>query len=264
MRSPLLAVEELGAGRPLVLLHGLATSSVIWAGVLGGLSHTRRVLTVDLPGFGRSAPVEGDFELERVAARIARGLASRGITGPYDVVGHSLGGVVAATLAASRPRTVGRLVLVAPAGLAPLPPLAVRFLSAAADPVLAARRRLAPLVDLPLGRRALLSFAAADGARIPPAHARMMVQASSEARRTSAALIAVGEIDLRAVLERVRAPVGAIWGEADRTIPAAYAAMLAQARPGIPIELIAGGGHVVMAERPSEFTAALQRLLDRL
>jgi len=82
-----------GAGLPLALLRGLATSRVIWAAVLGELLRTRHVVTVDLPGFGRSAAVGAEFELEPVAARIARGLAARGIAGPYDVVGHSLGGV---------------------------------------------------------------------------------------------------------------------------------------------------------------------------
>jgi pimeloyl-ACP methyl ester carboxylesterase len=260
--SPLLAIDEVGVGPPLVLLHGLATSSVIWAAVLGELSRTRHVVTVDLPGFGRSAAVGAEFELEPVAARIARGLAARGIAGPYDVVGHSLGGVVAAALAAARPRSVDRLVLVAPAGLAPLPQAALRLLSAAADPLLAARRRLAALVELPLGRRALLTFAAADGARIPPSQARMMVQASAEARRTSAALTTVGATDLRALLDRVRAPVGVIWGDADRTISSAYAPLLARERPGVRTEIVAGAGHVVMAERPAEFSAALVRLLD--
>ena len=264
MSSPLLAIDEAGAGPPLVLLHGLATSSVIWAAVVGELSRTRRVVTVDLPGFGRSAPVDDDFELERVASRIAHGLAARGVTGPYDIVGHSLGGVVAAALAANRPRSAARLVLVAPAGLAPLPPIAVRMLAAAADPLLAARRRLAPLAELPLGRRALLTFAAADGARIPPSQARMMMQASAQARRTSAALATVAATDLRALLERVRAPIGVIWGDADRTISSVYARMLMQARPDARIEIIHGAGHVVMAERPTEFTAALLRLLERL
>jgi pimeloyl-ACP methyl ester carboxylesterase len=154
-------------------------------------------------------------------------------------------------------------VLVAPAGLTPLAPIAVRLLSAAADPVLAARRRLAPLAELPLGRRALLAFAAADGARIPPSQARMMVQASAQARRTSAALTTVGATDLRALLRRVSAPVGAIWGGTDGTSPAVYARTLAQARPDTRIEIIAGAGHVVMAEQPDAFTAALRRLLKR-
>ena len=262
MSSPLVAIDEAGEGQPLVLLHGLATSSVIWAAVVGELSRTRRVVTVDLPGFGRSEPVGADFELERVASRIAHGLAGHGVTGPYAVVGHSLGGVVAAALAATRPRSVDRLVLVAPAGLAPLPPIAARLLAAAADPLLAARRRLAPLVELPAGRRALLAFAAADGAQIAPSQARMMVRASAEARRTGAALTTAGATDLHALLDRVRAPIGVIWGDSDRTIPSAYAQVLGRARPDAPVEIIPGAGHVVMAERPTEFAAALLRLLD--
>jgi pimeloyl-ACP methyl ester carboxylesterase len=264
MTSPLLAVEEQGSGPPLVLLHGLATSGVIWTPVIDELARTRRVLSVDLPGFGRSAPVGDDFDLERVSARIARGLAARGVRGPYDLVGHSLGGLVATALAAARPRSVARLVLVAPAGLAELPPIAVAVLARAAEPVLAARRRLAPLADLPVARRALLSFAAADGARIPPSQARLMVEASADARRTGEALQTVGETDLLTLLARVRGPVGAIWGDADRTIPAGHARRLAAARPDVRIEMIAGGGHVVMAEQPHDFTSALLRLLAHL
>ena len=58
-----------------------------------------------------------DFDLRRVADRIVRGLAGRGLQGPFDLVGHSLGAMVAATLAVRRPRRVRRLILVAPAGL---------------------------------------------------------------------------------------------------------------------------------------------------
>ena len=117
--SPLLHVRQAGSGdaEPLLLIHGLGTSQVIWDAVVPGLARTRRVVTIDLPGFGRSAPAGPGFELGAVADRVARGLAAHGVSGPLDVVGHSLGGAVALTLAVDRPRLVRRLVLVAPAGL---------------------------------------------------------------------------------------------------------------------------------------------------
>jgi pimeloyl-ACP methyl ester carboxylesterase len=264
MSPPLLAVQEAGTGPPLVLLHGLATSGVIWLPATAQLARSRRVIAVDLPGFGHSAAAGPGFELRAVADRIARGLAARGVRGPYDLVGHSLGGLVAAALAGTRPRSVGRLVLVAPAGLAELPPIAVNLLARAATPVLAARRRLAPLVDLPLARRALLSFAAADGTLIAPGQARLMVEASGQASRTADALVTVGETDLLRLLASVQAPVGAIWGDADRTIPPSHAERLLAARPSVRLEIVPGGGHVVMAERPQAFARALLRLLERL
>jgi pimeloyl-ACP methyl ester carboxylesterase len=115
-RRPLLAVDEAAAGEPLVLLHGLATNRSIWAPVVPALAGARRVVTVDVPGFGGSAPAGLGFDLEAVASRIARGLAARGVQSPFDLVGHSLGAGIAVALAAARPRSVRRLILVAPPG----------------------------------------------------------------------------------------------------------------------------------------------------
>lgn len=211
-----LVVEESGSGEPLVLIHGLATTRLIWSRVTPLLSGARRVVTLDVPGFGDSAPVGEGFELEAVAARIARGLARRGISASFDLVGHSLGAGVALTLAATRPRLVRRLVLVAPAGLEPLPWPAPELLSLGVDGVLSARRALAPLTNLPWGRRLLLALAAADPAALAPGEARLIVEASSGASRTAPALATIARADLRPLLHRVRAPLGAIWGTEDR------------------------------------------------
>ncbi|MDQ6778591.1 MAG: alpha/beta fold hydrolase [Actinomycetota bacterium] len=74
----LLAIEDSGQGEALVLIHGLATTRQIWGLVAPALALTRRVVTLDVPGFGESAPAGPGFELEAVAQRIAPGLAARG------------------------------------------------------------------------------------------------------------------------------------------------------------------------------------------
>ena len=86
-----LGLDDAGSGETLVLIHGLATTRRIWGLVAPGLRETRRVVAVDVPGFGGSPPVGRGFELESVAQRIADGLAEAGIPAPYDLVGHSLG-----------------------------------------------------------------------------------------------------------------------------------------------------------------------------
>jgi pimeloyl-ACP methyl ester carboxylesterase len=257
----LLAVEDAGSGEPLVLIHGLATTREIWSAVGPQLSRSRRVVTLDVPGFGESAPVGLGFELALVADRIARGLAARGIRGPFDLVGHSLGAAVALTLAIRRPLAVRRLVLVAPAGLATIPRLASRALSLGAEPVLAIRRALAPLTDVDWGRRLLLAFAAADGARIPPLQARLMVEASASAQRTSEALATITALDLRPLLASTPAPLGVIWGAEDRTVPVRLAQAVRLARPDAQVMIIEQAGHVAMVERPAAFVATLERLL---
>jgi pimeloyl-ACP methyl ester carboxylesterase len=262
--SGLLAIEESGQGEPLVLIHGLATTRQIWGMVAPSLARTRRVVTLDVPGFGESAPVGAGFELEAVADRIARGLAARGIRAPFDLVGHSLGAGVALTLAAARPRSVRRLVLVAPAGLAEIRPPGSIVLAAAADRLLAARRRVAPLAELRWGRRMLLALAAADGASIAPMQARLMIDASAGAQRTSAALAAITRANLSPLLRRTAVPLGVIWGTEDRTIRARKVALVRDARPDARVVMIERAGHVPMVERPEEFTAALVGLLAAL
>lgn len=259
-----LAIEEIGSGEPLVLLHGIATDRHIWDLVTPLLAADRRVVAVDLPGFGGSPPAGEEFELDQVAAQIAEGLAEHGIGGPFDLVGHSLGGGVALTLAAQVPGMVRRLMLVAPAGLNPLSPRIAGMLAFAADAVIAARRSAAPLSDLAWGRRLLLRGVVADGAELAPSLARRMVQASGTAVRTAAALRTIASVDLRPLLTACPAPLGVIWGEADQTMPIGTVAEVTDQRPEAQVVRLPGVGHAPMVERPAMFVEALEWLLDVL
>jgi len=260
--AALLALDDVGEGDPLILLHGIATDRHIWDLVVPELAAERRVVTLDLPGFGGSAPVGEDFDLEHVAERIVHGLTGRGIHGPLDLVGHSLGGGIAITLAANHPRLVRRLVLVAPAGLRPFPATVSNVLAAAADAVLAARRGAVSLTDLWWGRKLLLSLTAADGAELPPTLARQLVEASATAQRTPAALATITSADLRPMLAQLRMPLGVIWGELDRTVPIRALEEVVKARPDAAVARIRAAGHVPMVECPERFVAALQPLIQ--
>jgi pimeloyl-ACP methyl ester carboxylesterase len=260
----LLAVEETGCGEPLVLIHGLATTRQIWSMVTPALAASHRVVTLDVPGFGESVPAGPGFELDAVAQRIARGLAARGVRAPFDLVGHSMGAGIALALADARPRSVRRLILVAPAGLSSVPWPASTVLVAAADRLLAIRRALGPLTDVRWGRRLLLGLAAADGAGIPPTQARLMIDASAGAQRTSTALAGITRGDLAALLQRNTVPLGVIWGAEDRTVRARNVDRVRAVRPDVQVVIIERAGHVPMVERPRAFAAALERLLTLL
>ena len=139
----MLAVEDVGDGEPLVLIHGLATTRAIWTLVIPALARTRRVITLDVPGFGDSEPVGEDFELEAVADRIARGLEAHGLTGPFDLVGHSLGAGIALTLAAGPAATACARSCWCAGGVRGLSaPRCRASLSGGANRLLAARRAL--------------------------------------------------------------------------------------------------------------------------
>jgi pimeloyl-ACP methyl ester carboxylesterase len=156
------------------------------------------------------------------------------------------------------------LVLVAPAGMRPLPVAVANLRAAGADAVLAARRGAISLTDVWWGRKLLLALTAADGADLPPTLARQMIEASATAQRTAPALATITTSDLRPALADLRVALGVIWGEADRTVPIRALDDLLAARPDAVVARLTDTGHVPMVERPLEFVRALQQLLDEL
>lgn len=232
-----LAVEETGTGEPLVLVHGLVADHRIWAQIVPALARERRVIAIDLPGFGASEPAGPGFALDAVASAIVAGLREHGVEEPYDLVGHSLGGGVVIELAAAHPTVVRNLTLVAPAGLRPLPPV------------------IANLINL--GGAWPSDVIAAATAFVPEGLARTVRDASLSAVRNGQAAATIGTVDLRPRLGEITAPIGVIWGESDLTVPIRGLVDLLAARPEARVIRMAGTGHVPMVERPDAFAEAL-------
>jgi pimeloyl-ACP methyl ester carboxylesterase len=105
-----LAYEVTGAGPPLILLHGLSGSGRWWSKNVPAFAQNFRTYTVDLPGFGESRRVRWS-RLDDTADSIANWLADKELP-PAHIAGHSLGGAVAARVAARHPDRIDRLVLV--------------------------------------------------------------------------------------------------------------------------------------------------------
>jgi len=256
-----LAVDVTGCGEPLVLVHGLATTGSIWRRIVPALARSRSVAAIDVPGFGASDPAGPGFELDAVAQRIRGGLARAGVPEPYDLVGHSMGGALALTLAAAHPEAVRRLVLVSPAGLAPLPGAVAAVAGRAAELYIPLRRSGAPLAGHPWGRRLLMTGGVSDGAALAPADVRQLVRASRGARRTRQALVAVASADLRGLLCDLARPVGVLVGADDRVVRPGTLDTVRALRPDAACEVLPAAGHIAMIERPQQFVAALQRVL---
>jgi pimeloyl-ACP methyl ester carboxylesterase len=259
-----LAIEVHGDGPPLVLVHGVGANRGVWSEVIDPLAGERRVVALDLPGFGDSAAVGEGFDLGRVADVVAEASEERA-GGPFDLLGHSLGGAVCLNLAARHPALVRSLVLLAPAGFAPRSAPLALGLGAASEAFLAARRTVGvPLAGNPLARRTLLWGAVARGDRLSPATARFMLRASADATRLGEAVKAAAAADLQATLAELPMPIGVLWGERDRIVAPAALDRIRDARPGVPVETIAGAGHVPQLEAPEAFRAALARVERRM
>lgn len=116
-RRPLLHVAyRRGEGPLVVLLHGVASSSVTFQNVTPLIEARHEVIAIDLLGFGASPIVENcEYTIADHVAAIERTLRSLRLgRRRFTLVGHSMGALIAARLAARRPRWVERLVLVSP------------------------------------------------------------------------------------------------------------------------------------------------------
>jgi len=114
-RPPLLHVAgDAGDGPPVVLLHGIASSSVTFEFVVPLVSDRHRVISIDLLGFGESpAPEDLEYTLEDHVAALHRTLKQLKLK-RFVLVGHSMGSLIAARYAATYRKSVTRLVLVSP------------------------------------------------------------------------------------------------------------------------------------------------------
>jgi pimeloyl-ACP methyl ester carboxylesterase len=115
---------DAGTGPVVVMIHGIASSSVTFHDLVPLLKPTHRCITIDILGFGTSPqPANATYSLDEHAEALDRTIRSLDLDEPFILIGHSLGGIIAARYAATHPRKLSRLVLVGtPVYLPPLPP----------------------------------------------------------------------------------------------------------------------------------------------
>ena len=102
--------REKGQGKPVLLIHGFPFHQEIWDGYVERLSDEFRVITIDLPGFGKSEPLKSPFTLEQVANTLLDFLRKNDLK-KVNIVGHSLGGYVALAMVKDSPELFASLVL---------------------------------------------------------------------------------------------------------------------------------------------------------
>jgi pimeloyl-ACP methyl ester carboxylesterase len=119
---------ESGAGRPLVLLHGIGMSGSAWNRVTPYLSASRKLIVFDIPGFGLTPPLPEGMPptSANLATALENSMRAMGLDGPVDIAGNSLGGLIA--LEAARRGLARSVVAISPPGLwADHPALHVKY-----------------------------------------------------------------------------------------------------------------------------------------
>jgi pimeloyl-ACP methyl ester carboxylesterase len=113
--------DDRGSGKTVVLLHGFLENHTVWSKFSEALSHNYRVLSFDLPGFGKSdLPDKGNFSISDVAEAIIRELKGMGVEAA-SVIGHSLGGYVALAMVEKEPKLLSSFGLFHSTALADSP-----------------------------------------------------------------------------------------------------------------------------------------------
>lgn len=106
-----IAYLERGEGPPVILLHGIPTSSLLWRNIIPELAYDRRVIAPDLLNYGKSdKPRDADVSIQAQSRMLLGLMDALGIR-RADVVAHDIGGGVAQTLAVNHPERINRLVL---------------------------------------------------------------------------------------------------------------------------------------------------------
>lgn len=252
-----------GSGPPLVLVHGFASSLYTWSEILPALARSHDVVALDLPGFGGS---DQPADLRWPALpRAVLGLMDRLGLPRATIVGHSLGGAVALTLAAGAPRRVERLVLVDSAGFNLEPASRPKLIGLVASPALGALAERLPL------RRVLVDVALRqvfhDPARITPERVEEYLLPLSRPSWLPAmrSLLRTRPDELASfasMLAQVRAPTLILWGRQDQWAPVGDARRFHEGIAGSRLLVFEACGHMPQEESPQDTLSALAAFLD--
>jgi pimeloyl-ACP methyl ester carboxylesterase len=251
-----LAFDSHGAGPPLVLLHGIGSGRGVWDPVAGALARERRVIAVDLPGFGASLPEGVEPTAEGFTARLERWFAEQDLGRPH-VAGNSMGGGIALELA--RRGAVASATAVSPVGFWNARELAFAERSLRASRAIVKRLRPAvpALSRSAAGRTALFSQVYGRPWRMSPADAVATIDAFIDGPAFEPALDAFGRYRFRAGDELRGVPVTIAWGTRDSLLIPRQAARARRLLPWAHHVTLAGCGHVPFHDDPQAVTNVL-------
>ena len=260
-----------GTGPTLLLIHGLAGQMHNFThSLLGKLQQDFRVVIPDRPGSGYSTrPSEAMATISAQARTISRFCQALGLERPL-VVGHSLGGAIALALALNHPEQVAGLALLAPVthqpdrvpppfdGIAIGSPLLRRLIAwTLATPLSIANRELA-LTTL-FGPQPVAPDFAVKGGELLNLRPCSFIGASGDL------MAAHNELDdMPARYKNLTLPIGILYGTDDRVLdPTVHGKGLAAKATGADLELIEGGGHMILIASADHAAAFIARMARR-
>jgi pimeloyl-ACP methyl ester carboxylesterase len=236
--------SAVGSDPPLVLIHGAGGSHLHWGATTRRLSG-RSVYAIDLPGHGRS-PGAGSASIAEYVEAVSSWLRHVGLQRPV-IVGHSMGGAIALSLALDLPDSLGGLVLVGTSDHLPVNPTLLRMLER--------DETWRDAIDLIIR----WSFS-------PGAEPRLVELSRKRMLETTRSVIygdfrACERYDVQGRLGEIWIPTLVVCGADDKMTPERNVRRLKQGIRGSRFTLVPGAGHMIMLEKPSILDNAVQDFL---
>jgi len=264
------AYVRAGSGPALLLIHGIGDSSDTWRPVVEQLAEHYTVIAPDLLGHGRSEKPRADYSVAGFANGM-RDLLSALEVDRVSVVGHSLGGGVAAQFAYQFPDRCERLVLVGSGGVgrtvspllrvAAVPGIELLMPFLGLSPIRFASRLGAELLrvfDTALGRDAEEILAVFDA--LPDTEARMAILRTLRSSIDWNGQV-ITMVDRAYLAEGV--PTLIVWGRRDAIIPLGHGRLIHTVMPGSEFEVFDEAGHFPHHTDPARFVRVLRAFMER-
>jgi pimeloyl-ACP methyl ester carboxylesterase len=248
---------------PIVYVHGLSGQWQNWLENIPRFAGDRRVVAMDLPGFGRSPMPPETISIDyygRVVAELCRQLDLP----PAALVGNSMGGYVAAEVAIKAPEAVERLMLVSAAGISQREHPRDRIMRVAKILTVATRSSAAQrraYAARPMLRHWMLNMIARHPTRLAPDIAFEGLLKGANKPGFMDALATCLDYDFLDRLPEIGCPTRVVWGRQDAIIPVRDADEFVELIKGSHKLVMENTGHVPMVERPVTFNDQLEEFL---
>jgi len=245
-----------GNDKHVLFIHGLGSSADRWMNIPDSLSKYFHTIAVDLPGFGESDKIATiDYTIKKFRKFMVDFINELGINdGKTSIVGHSLGGYIAAELAIENKHIVERLVLIDPSGFLKKPtPLLEEYLKVAMNPSKENVRRV-------------FEQMVADPARVPAKLVEGFINRINqpnakyafESTLTNSANTQIGLSRLQSI---DNIPTLILCGIEDRVIPPKHSRLFKESIKNSQLEIISDAGHAPFAEKPDLVLEMLRKFL---
>lgn len=233
----------------LLLLHGFGADTSCWLPIAPLLRPHLSLLIPDLPGFGESEPPEHlEFDIDTQAERLERFLTKLGVE-RCIVAGNSMGGYLAAALAAREPDRVRALWLLAPLGVRAVRPGAVL------SDIDAGNLDQLQIESVNQFRQVVLPTMYSTHPDLPGPLIRAMAHAAMTRKHETPRMLREARFEsepLESIATRIEVPVLLQWGEDDQVVNPAGINILQRAFGNATAALTTDCGHLPMLERPIE------------